>query len=231
MNPVQERYQAVKQRIAAAAASAGRELSDIELIVITKNHPAELVADLIDLGHSQFGENRDQEAKPKAQRVQELRPNSDPTWHFVGQLQSNKVKSVLSYASTIHSLDRQSLLKELSKHLGNTGQGVSAFIELNLTEDPNRGGLDPASIVEFAEAATAVDGLEILGLMAVAGLDIDPRVDFERVQRHSLELQQVIPEAKMLSLGMSADFEAAIEFGATHLRIGSVITGPRAINT
>lgn len=226
-----DRYHAVNERIAAAATMANRDLSEIELIVITKNHPASLVVELVDLGHRQFGENRDQEAKPKALEVSDLRPDIELGWHFVGQLQSNKVKSVLSYAGTIHSLDRSSLLKELAKQLANSQQEVSAFLELNLTDDPNRGGLDPNNLAEFASAASQVENLRILGLMAVAGLGIDPKVDFEKVQGYSQELQSVIPEANKLSLGMSADFEAAIEFGATHLRIGSEITGPRQMNT
>jgi len=224
------RYKEVQNRISAAASAAGRQGSDVELIVITKTHPTIVVAELADLGHRSFGENRDQEAKPKAMELDLLRPNSNFDWHFVGQLQSNKVKSAMSYAKTIHSLDRPSLLKEIAKQLAASETQISCYIEMNLTENPNRGGLDPSMVKQFAESALAVPGLNLLGVMAVAGLDVDPRVDFETVVRISHELQEIAPEAKALSIGMSADYEVAIELGATHVRIGSAITGPRGNN-
>jgi len=224
------RYREVSERISAAASSASRSASDVELIVITKTHPASVVAELVDLGHRSFGENRDQEAKPKALELESLRPEAIASWHFVGQLQSNKVKGAISYAKTIHSLDRPSLLKEIAKQLAANNSEIDCYIELNLTEDQNRGGLQPALIKQFAESALAVPGLRLLGVMAVAGLDVDPRVDFETTVRISQELQQVAPEATALSIGMSADYEVAIELGATHVRIGSAITGPRGNN-
>ena len=198
--------------------------------MVTKTHPTSLVAELVDLGHRSFGENRDQEAKPKAMELETLRPEARADWHFVGQLQSNKVKSAMTYAKTIHSLDRPSLLKAIANQLVANNSEISCYIELNLTEDQNRGGLAPSSIKQFAEAALAVPGLKLLGVMAVASLNVDPRVDFETTVGISRELQQVAPEAKALSIGMSADYEIAIELGATHVRIGSAITGPRGNN-
>jgi pyridoxal phosphate enzyme (YggS family) len=224
------RYKDVQDRISAAALSSGRQASDVELIVITKTHPTLVVAELADLGHRSFGENRDQEAKPKAFELDSLRPDSSFDWHFVGQLQSNKVKSAMSYAKTIHSLDRSSLLKEIAKQLAAGDAQIDCYIELNLTEDLNRGGLDPSMIKQFSESVLAVPGLNLLGVMAVAGLDVDPRVDFEKVIRISRELREIAPDAKALSIGMSADYEVAIELGATHVRIGSAITGPRGNN-
>ena len=230
MSQLATRYKEVQERISAAASASGRQGSDVELIVITKTHPTIVVAELADLGHRSFGENRDQEAKPKAMELDLLRPNSNFDWHFVGQLQSNKVKSAMSYAKTIHSLDRPSLLKEIAKQLAANETQIDCYIELNLTEDLNRGGLDPSMVKQFAELALAVQGLNLLGVMAVAGLDVDPRVDFETAVRTSRELQEIAPEAKALSIGMSADYEVAIELGATHVRIGSAITGPRGNN-
>lgn len=230
MSQLALRYQEVQDRISAAASSAGRDSSDVDLIVITKTHPTSVVSELVDLGHRNFGENRDQEAKPKALELERLRPLAEANWHFVGQLQSNKVKSAMTYAKTIHSLDRSSLLKAIAKQLAANNAEISCYIELNLTEDQNRGGLKPSSIKQFADAALEVSGLKLLGVMAVAGLDVDPRVDFENTIRISHELQQVAPEAKALSIGMSADYEVAIELGATHVRIGSAITGPRGNN-
>lgn len=219
-----ERYSSVRERIAASASG------DVELIVVTKNHPVDLVSELYELGHRQFGENRDQEAGPKAQALAET-GRADASWHFVGQLQSNKVRTVLNYASCIHSIDRASLVKELAKQLGNRELQITGFIELNLTDDPGRGGVAPGNLLELAEMVLTVPGIKLLGLMAVAGLDVDPRVDFEKTLQARQTLKTLAPDADRLSMGMSEDFEIAIEMGATHIRVGSAITGPRPNNT
>ena len=225
-----ERYRSVNERIAASCIAAGRTVTDVELVVVTKNHSAELVAELYDLDHRQFGENRDQEAGPKAEALA-AGGRLDANWHFVGQLQSNKVRTVLNYATCIHSIDRSSLVKELSKQLGNRELEIEGFIELNLTEDPARGGVEPGNLGQLAESVMQIGRIKLLGVMAVAGLGVDPRMDFEKTLQASQELQKIAPEANQLSMGMSEDFELAIEMGATHIRVGSAITGPRPNNT
>ena len=225
-----ERYRSVNERISASCIAAGRTVTDVELIVVTKNHSAELVAELYDLGHRQFGENRDQEAGPKAEALA-AGGRLDANWHFVGQLQSNKVRTVLNYATCIHSIDRSSLVKELSKQLGNRELEIEGFIELNLTGDPARGGVEPGNLAQLAESVMQIGRIKLLGVMAVAGLGVDPRIDFEKTLQASQELQKIAPEANQLSMGMSEDFELAIEMGATHIRVGSAITGPRPNNT
>jgi pyridoxal phosphate enzyme (YggS family) len=221
-----ERYNSVLERIGEAAIKSGRSGSDVELVVITKMHPVAVPHELYQLGHRVFGENKDQEAKPKAQELQEMGA-VDAQWHFVGQLQSNKVKSVLTYASSIHSIDRPSLVKELRKQLEHQESSITGFIELNLTEDPGRGGVLPENMTQLADLLMEIPKLRILGVMAVAGLGVDPRVDFERAISAGEALLSTMPNANQLSLGMSEDFEVAIEMGATHVRIGSAITGPR----
>ena len=217
-------------KIASACLASGRNESDVELVAITKNHPAEVVAELVDLGHLHFGENRDQEASPKSLRLAEIRPDSKPTWHFVGQLQSNKVKSVLRYARVIHSIDRASLVSELAKQLPKFEGSYSGFIELNLTADPGRGGVLPENLPALAESVLKLENFELLGVMAVAGLGEDPKAEFEKVLSASSKLQELAPSANQLSIGMSEDFEVAIAMGATHIRVGSAITGPRPTN-
>lgn len=225
MTALAERLRLVQERIEQAASLNGRAADEITLIVVSKFHPADLVVDLVELGVSNFGENRDQEAKPKAQEVAErLGESKSPTWHFVGQLQSNKVRSVLTYSRIIHSLDRDSLLKELIR----LEQPASVFIELNLTDDQGRGGVAPENLEKFAEAVLSANHLNLMGVMGVAALDRDPRVDFEVIQSCSERLKQLSPASNKISAGMSGDFEAAIGFGATHLRIGTAITGNRA---
>lgn len=223
-----ERYRSVLQTIEQTAQSVGRAKDDVALIIVSKNHPASLVAELVQLGQSAFGENRDQEASKKAQELKNS--GFDIQWHFVGQLQSNKVKSVLEYASVIHSIDRPSLVAELSKQLSKQNKQIDGFIELNLTDDPGRGGVSPQDLLTLAEQVLAVEQINLLGVMAVAGLGKDPAKEFERAIGLSQQLQTLAPTATKLSMGMSEDFEVAIKLGATHIRVGSAITGPRPIS-
>jgi pyridoxal phosphate enzyme (YggS family) len=218
------RYAEIKEQVNQAATDFGRNGTEIQLIVVSKNHPATLVEELYSLGQRAFGENRDQEAAPKAEQTAHLRGIE---WHFVGQLQSNKVKSVLRYAKYIHSIDRTTLLASLAKELAKTPGNIKGFVQLNLTDDPGRGGIQPEDLLTFADAVAAVPGIELQGVMGVAALDRDPRIDFEAIARCSDRLQVNHPSAKYISAGMSHDFQAAIEFGATHLRIGTAITGNR----
>lgn len=229
---LKERYEAVLERVSSAASASARSLDDINVIVVSKNHSAQLVLELTELGARDFGENRDQEAAPKAAEVAEL-SNIELNWHFVGQLQSNKVKSVLKYASAIHSIDRDSLRKAISKEVNSIREVepeflIDGFIQLNLTDDPNRGGINPAELTEFAESLLADQTINLLGVMGVASLENQPEQDFETIARAGQELQKVSPNSRLISMGMSQDFEIAISFGATHLRIGTAITGNRA---
>jgi pyridoxal phosphate enzyme (YggS family) len=213
------RLRQVQSEVADAAASAGRPLDDITTIVVTKFHPASLVRDLWNLGVRDFGENRLQDAAPKAAELVDL----DLTWHFIGQLQSKKVRAVLEFASVVHSVDRESLVSGLDS----VGVPVDVFIQLNLTDDPNRGGVQPAALDELAATAMESDHLRLRGLMAVAPLGEEPRRAFERVRTASESLRRMAPAATALSMGMSGDFRDAILEGATHLRIGTAITGNR----
>jgi pyridoxal phosphate enzyme (YggS family) len=221
-----QRYNQIVERVASSAAASGKSAADITLVVVTKNHPPQVVLDLISLGARDFGENRDQEAAPKAKEVL-ASSGEDMRWHFVGQLQTNKVRSVLEYADIIHSLDRESLLVELQKRTIDRAKPLGVFIQVNLTEDPARGGVRVNDLDDFATKVLGSQGLRLEGLMGVGGLDKDPAVEFERLAGLSAKIQDLAPEAKGLSMGMSADFEVAIGYGATHLRIGSAITGKR----
>ena len=215
---LRERYECVTAEIAEAARAEGRDPGELTTLVITKFHPASLVRELHALGHRDFGENRHQEAAAKAAALADL----DLRWHFVGQLQSNKAKAVAAYAPRIHSLDRDSVLAALA------GTGAEAFIQVNLTDDPGRGGVAPGELGGFAERVLATAGISLRGLMAVAGLGREPEAEFARVRElRDRVLLPIAPEAVGLSIGMSGDFRAAIAQGATHLRIGTAITGKR----
>jgi PLP dependent protein len=214
-----ERYARVQADVAAATRDAGREPDSVTTIVVTKFHPADLVRQLVQLGVHDVGENRHQEAVAKASELSGL----PLTWHFIGQLQANKAAAALEYATVLHSLDRQSLLDAVAK----TAKPIDAFIQLNLTDEQARGGLDPRELEAFAEKVLAVPTVRLRGLMAVAPIGVDPRPAFARVRELSQRLQSIAPDATALSIGMSGDYRAAILEGATHLRIGTAITGNR----
>jgi len=224
-----ERLADVHARIAKAAHSANRQLDEIQLVIVSKNHPADLVLELLELGETNFGENKDQEASAKAEQVKlSNQTGLEPTWHFVGQLQSNKVKSMLGYSKVLHSLDRPSLLNELIKQLAKDPESrLDVFIELNLTGDPARGGILPDELLSFARSVLEAKQLNPLGVMGVAGLEGTPASYFETIAKASAELRTIAPEARFISAGMSGDYEEAVRYGATHLRIGTAITGNR----
>jgi pyridoxal phosphate enzyme (YggS family) len=217
--PLEERLARVRAEIADAVGEAGRDPSGVTTIVVTKFHPASLVRELAGLGVTDVGENRQQDAGPKAAELTDL----SLTWHFIGQLQSNKVRAVLEYATAIHSVDRASLVAALQT----ADVPVDVFLQLNLTDDPNRGGVSPAGLDELAELVLAAPKLNLRGVMAVAPLDEEPRAAFSRVREASTRLRLLSPSADALSMGMSGDFRDAILEGATHLRIGTAITGNR----
>jgi pyridoxal phosphate enzyme (YggS family) len=216
---LEERLARVRTQVADAAAQAGRDASAITTSVVTKFHPSSLVRALAALGVTDVGENRQQDAGPKAAELRDLAL----TWHFIGQLQSNKVRAVLEYASVVQSVDRPSLVDALES----AELPVQAFLQLNLTGDPNRGGVAPDGLEQLAERVLGASHLTLRGLMAVAPLGEDARGAFARVREASERLRRVAPNADALSMGMSGDFREAILEGATHLRIGTAITGNR----
>jgi len=214
-----ERLDAVNAAVAEAARESGRSALDLTTVVVTKFHPATLVRELFSRGVRDIGESRHQEARVKTQEVADL----DLTWHFIGQVQSKKVRQIAAYAQVIHSIDRPSLLDSLASD----ERTMDCFLQLNLTEDPSRGGVPPESLLALAEHALATPGIRLRGVMAVAPLGEQPRRAFARVRAESERLQKIAPQATALSMGMSGDFREAILEGATHLRIGTAITGKR----
>lgn len=229
---------AVRDRIARAAAQAGRG-EEPELIVVTKHFPAEDVARLYELGVREIGENKDQEASAKAEEAAALLRarhggayDANPLrWHFIGQLQSNKARSVVRYAASMHSLDRPSLLKALKKAAADRADPLSCLIQVDLREEipeeDRRGGASPQEVPRLAEGLAGAEGLRLAGLMAVAPLGEPAGPAFGRLAGLHRDLLADHPGAQMLSAGMSGDLEEAVAHGATHLRVGRDVLGRR----
>lgn len=226
--PLADRLSRVDERIAAAARANGRDPSDITRIVITKFHPAQLVRELAALGVRDVGENRQQEITAKRAELGDL---TELRWHFVGQIQTNKARAVRAAASVVHSLDRAKLADALDGAVRDAAEPdapvLDVLVQINLTLDAGRGGASESDVVALAEHVAGCPGLRLRGVMAVAPLDEHPAAAFARLASHAARVRAVVPDATWISAGMTGDFEEAIAVGATHLRIGSAITGNR----
>jgi len=217
------RLSAIDDRIAEAARRAGRDPGEITRIVVTKFHPAQLVRDLRALGVTEMGENRQQELTAKRDDLVDL---DDVRWHFIGQAQTNKAAAIRRASDVVHSIDRTRLADAL--HRAAVDDGVlDVLVQVNLTEDAGRGGSTLADAESLAEHVLGLESLRLRGVMAVAPLDEDPASAFARLRAVADRIRVIAPEATWMSAGMTGDFVQAIDAGATHLRIGSAITGPR----
>jgi len=216
---ISEQYISVRARIAAAAIKAGRDLADLHLIAVTKNFPISDVEILKELGINDFGENRDAEGALKGAEI-------EATWHFQGQIQSNKLKSICTWSHVIHSLDDArhfELIEKFATHR------LGIFLQVNLDGELHRGGIGVEDIYRLAEIVQQSQSHTLMGLMAVAPLTTSPEVAFNQLHEIQSRFLERFPAATALSAGMSGDFETAIEYGATHLRIGSQILGSRQV--
>ncbi|WP_067186703.1 YggS family pyridoxal phosphate-dependent enzyme [Microtetraspora niveoalba] len=217
-------------RIRDACRAAGRDRSEVRLIAVTKTYPASDVRLLAGLGVTDVGENRDQEAAPKASECADL----DLTWHFIGQLQTNKVRSVVAYADMVHSVDRLRLVDALSREAVRAGREIGCLLQVSLDPVPpapggvaERGGVAPEAVPELAEAVARAENLRLRGVMAVAPLGEDPGPAFARLAEIARALRNDHPGADVVSAGMSGDLDEAIANGATHVRVGTALLGRR----
>lgn len=219
----------VRARIEAGCARAGRSPDEVTLIVVTKTHPAEDLELLAELGVRDVGENRDQEASGKHAATAGL----GLTWHFIGQLQTNKARSVAGYADLVHSVDRPGLVAALGRAAEHAGREVGCLIQVDLADaagrehDPGRGGAPIEQLPELAALVAAQPALRLRGVMAVAPLDVDPERAFAVLPALRDRLRETYPDAWIISAGMSSDLEAALAAGATHLRVGTAVLGAR----
>ncbi|GAA3838178.1 YggS family pyridoxal phosphate-dependent enzyme [Streptomyces phyllanthi] len=221
----------VEERITAACVAAGRKREEVTLIVVTKTYPASDVRVLSELGVRHVAENKDQDAAPKADECSDL----PLTWHFVGQLQTNKARSVVRYADLVQSVDRPKLVTTLSNEAVRAGREVGCLIQVALDAEEggrgDRGGVGPGGIEELADLVAGSPGLRLDGLMTVAPLTGPyagrEQAAFERLMVLSTALRRAHPAANMVSAGMSADLEQAVAAGATHVRVGTAVLGVR----
>ncbi|MDQ3504955.1 MAG: YggS family pyridoxal phosphate-dependent enzyme [Actinomycetota bacterium] len=226
-----DRLAQVLARIEAACAAAGRRTDEITLIAVGKGIPAEQVTELLVLGVTDVGENKAQEAAAKAAEIASRRPELAARWHFIGQLQRNKAGSVAAFASMVHSVDRPALVAALDRSAARRERPLDVLLQLDLDPDPDpaRGGVAPGDLAALADAVLGVEHLLLRGVMTVAPPGADARRSFDRLVEFSESLQVIAPSATVVSAGMSADLEAAISAGATHVRVGTALFGARKL--
>jgi pyridoxal phosphate enzyme (YggS family) len=226
---------AVRARVDHACAVAGRDPGEVTVIAVTKTFPASDIRLLAELGVVDIGENRDQEAAPKAAACADL----PLVWHFVGQLQTNKCKSAVRYTHLVHSVDRPKLVAALSRAAAAAGREIGCLVQVDLGGDGGggaaagegdleaRGGAPPDAVRGLADSVAAADGLHLAGVMTIAPLDRPAAVAFERLAELAAAVRQEHPQATVISAGMSSDLEDAITHGATHVRVGTSLLGSR----
>ena len=215
-----ERLNHVRKAIATAARSSGRDPAEITLVAVAKTFPAATVTAALRLGQNVFGENRVQEAQAKYVGLKAAHPGL--RLHLIGPLQTNKVRDAIRLFDVIETLDRPKLAAALGAEMARTGRRLPCFVQVNTGIEPQKAGVPPREADAFIAACRERHGLAVAGLMCVPPVDEEPALHFallrEIARRNGLA---------MLSMGMSADFETAIRFGATHVRIGTAIFGPR----
>jgi pyridoxal phosphate enzyme (YggS family) len=224
---------AVRSRIADACASVGRDAREVTLIAVTKTYPATDVVTLARLGVVDIGESKDQEARAKIGEL--AAPPFEPVelrWHLVGRLQTNKARSVVGYATAVHSVDRPKLARALADAAAGSARSspLDVFVQVSLDDDPERGGVHSDKLAALADLIAERAELRLLGVMAVPPIDADPDSAFERVRELSERVRRAYPGAAAISAGMSGDLEAAVRHGATHVRVGTALLGRRAPN-
>jgi pyridoxal phosphate enzyme (YggS family) len=232
-----ERLAAVRARIAAACAAAGRGPDEVTLMAVTKTVAAPDVAALLDLGLDLLGENRVQEATAKVDAVAALRPEARPRWHVIGGLQRNKVRPVVRWADQVESVDSVRLADALdvaarrAVETGERGSSLSVLVQYSVDGDPHRGGVSREGLDELAERVAGCAGLRLAGLMAVAPLGADPDAAFADIAAAAGRLRAVHPQAETLSAGMSGDLEVAIRHGCDVVRVGTALVGDRRLTS
>jgi PLP dependent protein len=210
----------VKERITDAVREAGRSASDVRLIAVSKTFEAPEIAPVLDAGHRRFGENRVQEAKAKWPQLKALYP--DVELHLIGTLQSNKAQEAVALFDAIHTIDRAKIARAVAAEMQSQGRRLDLFIQVNTGEEPQKAGVMPQDLSALVALSRDELKLDIAGLMCIPPIEEEPAVHFAFLAKLAGE-----QGLKGLSMGMSEDFETAIAFGATHVRVGSAIFGTR----
>ena len=216
----------INNRISKACIANNRSPQDITLVAVSKRKNNELIEFALDCGVKDFGENYAQEMKEKSETI-----NSDQViWHFIGPIQTNKIKIIAQHADWVHTLDREKVIKKLNSECKKINKTMNAFVQVNISNEDTKNGCDPEDIIEIGKLVESMENINLKGLMTLPKLNVDP-TENERVMKLTKELsyklQTINNDANAISLGTTSDFEEAIAYGSTMLRIGESIFGKR----
>jgi|TARA_B110000444_G_scaffold57326_1_gene53427 pyridoxal phosphate enzyme (YggS family) len=223
MHFIQKNLIDIKEKIERVSIKFNRDPDDVKLIVVTKKFDKESIMPLLDCGHLLFGENKVQEAKNKWEGI--LSSNKGIELHMVGGLQSNKIKDAVSIFTCIHSIGRYKILEGINKNLNEKSLLRDIFVQVNISDEPTKGGLKVSEIDKFLNKSEIFNKVNIVGLMTMPPPNEESSVYFALLNKLAKR-----NKLKYLSMGMSNDFEAAIALGATHIRVGEAVMGPRVRN-
>ncbi len=234
---IRHRAEAARARIAAACDRAGRDPNDVRLVAVSKTFPIEVVRAGIEAGLTDFGENRVQELEEKAAAIPGTAQGGAIRWHLIGPLQRNKAKKTLEHADLFHALDSDRLAKELDKRAAQAERILPCFVQVNVSDEDTKSGLAPADVHPFLDRLAQWEHLQIVGLMTLAA-PVETEGELETIVRPQFRRLRTLAETydasanprvdlRRLSMGMSGDFEVAVEEGATDVRLGSALFGER----
>ncbi|MAD41622.1 MAG: YggS family pyridoxal phosphate-dependent enzyme [Arcobacter sp.] len=220
---IEKNINLLKSRIEQASQNSEKSISKIGIIAVSKKKSLEHIKIAFNLGLKDFGENYAQELQKKSEELQNLKI----IWHFIGPIQSNKIKTIARHANWIHSLDRNSIVDKLNRECKSLDKVINGCIQVNISEESSKSGIDSSELMSFANHVDSMENINLKGIMVLPNITRDSKEEMRRSKELHEELMSVYPNANYLSMGTTSDFESAIQFGSNLIRVGELIFGKR----
>ena len=220
---IEKNINLLKSRIEQASQNSEKSISKIGIIAVSKKKSLEHIKIAFNLGLKDFGENYAQELQKKSEELQNLKI----IWHFIGPIQSNKIKTIARHANWIHSLDRNSIVDKLNRECKSLDKVINGCIQVNISEESSKSGIDSSELMSFANHVDSMENINLKGIMVLPNITGDSKEEMRRSKELHEELMSVYPNANYLSMGTTSDFESAIQFGSNLIRVGELIFGKR----
>ena len=220
---IEKNINLLKSRIEQVSQNSEKSISEIGIIAVSKKKSLEHIKIAFNLGLKDFGENYAQELQKKSEELQKFKI----IWHFIGPIQSNKIKTIARHANWIHSLDRNSIVDKLNRECKSLDKVINGCIQVNISEESSKSGIDSSELMSFANHVDSMENINLKGIMVLPKITGDSKEEMRRSKELHEELMSVYPDANYLSMGTTSDFESAIRFGSNLIRVGELIFGKR----
>ena len=220
---IEKNINLLKSRIEQVSQNSEKSISEIGIIAVSKKKSLEHIKIAFNLGLKDFGENYAQELQKKSEELQNLKI----IWHFIGPIQSNKIKTIARHANWIHSLDRNSIVDKLNRECKSLDKVINGCIQVNISEESSKSGIDSSKLMSFANHVDSMENINLKGIMVLPKITGDSKEEMRKSKELHEELMSVYPNANYLSMGTTSDFESAIQFGSNLIRVGELIFGKR----